>query len=348
MSERHTGDRGPARGPVDSLAVPRFAGPATFARLPRADEVSDIDIAIVGAPFDTGVSYRPGARFGPAHIRQSSKLLRPYNPAQDVEPFASQQVADAGDIACNPFDIEEAIGSLSTGALSLLDQAQRLITLGGDHTVALPMLRAVTQRHGPVAVIHFDAHLDTWDTYFGAPYTHGTPFRRASEEGLIDRGASVHVGTRGPLYASLDLTADRELGFEVIPSAAFDLVGVTGVAQQIAERTAGRPVYLSIDVDVLDPAFAPGTGTPEAGGLSSRELLALLRTMSGINIVGADVVEVSPAYDHAEVTGIAAAHIVYEVLSALVPRRPGNGAARSGTAAAAGRGDGLSVGGSHE
>ena len=234
-------DRGPARGPVDSLAVPRFAGPATFARLPRADEVSDVDVAIVGVPFDSGVSYRPGARFGPAHIRQSSKLLRPYNPAQDVEPFASQQVVDAGDIACNPFDIEEAMGTIQAGALSLLERARLLVTLGGDHTIALGMLRAVSQRHGPVAVIHFDAHLDTWDTYFGAPYTHGTQFRRASEEGLIDRSASVHVGIRGPLYASLDLTEDRELGFEIIPSTAFDVLGVAGVAEQIAARTAGRP-----------------------------------------------------------------------------------------------------------
>jgi agmatinase len=322
MDEQNAAGRSPARGPVDGLAVPRFAGPATFARLPRPDEVSDVDVAIVGVPFDAGVSYRPGARFGPAHIRQSSKLLRPYNPAQDVEPFGAQQVVDAGDIACNPFDIEEAMADIRAGALSLMDRARQLITLGGDHTIALPMLRAHNERHGPVSVIHFDAHLDTWDTYFGAPYTHGTQFRRASEEGLIDRNASVHVGIRGPLYAALDLSADRDLGFEIIPAPAFDSLGVAGVAQQIAERTAGRPAYLSIDIDVLDPAFAPGTGTPEAGGLSSRELLALLRTMSDINIVGADVVEVSPPYDHAEVTGIAAAHVIYEVLSALVPRKP--------------------------
>ncbi|HEY7143542.1 MAG TPA: agmatinase [Streptosporangiaceae bacterium] len=323
MGDQDTPDRKAPRGQVDGLAVPRFAGPATFARLPALDEVSEADIAIVGVPFDAGVSYRPGARFGPAHIRQSSKLLRPYNPAQGVEPFAAQQVADAGDIACNPFDIEEAMSAITAGALSLLERAGRLVTLGGDHTIALGMLRAVSQRHGPVAVIHFDAHLDTWDTYFGAPYTHGTQFRRASEEGLIDRGASVHVGIRGPLYAELDLTADRDLGFEIIPSTALDSAGVAGVAGQIAERTAGRPAYLSVDIDVLDPAFAPGTGTPEAGGLSSRELLALLRTMSDLNIVGVDVVEVSPPYDHAEVTGIAAAHVVYEVLSALAPGKPG-------------------------
>src|SRR3984957_17775452 len=213
MSERTTGDRGPARGPVDSLAVPRFAGPATFARLPQADEVSDIDVAIVGVPFDSGVSYRPGARFGPAHIRQSSRLLRPYNPALDVGPFDGQQVADAGDVACNPFNIAEAITQIETAATALLERGARLMTLGGDHTIALPLLRAMHKRHGPVAVLHFDAHLDTWDTYFGEPYTHGTPFRRASEEGLIDRDHCLHVGIRGPLYQASDLPETADLGF---------------------------------------------------------------------------------------------------------------------------------------
>ena len=307
-------------GPVDASVVPRFTGPETFARLPRIDEVSDVDVAIVGVPFDAGVSYRPGARFGPAHIRQSAKLLRPYNPAQDIEPFAVQQVADAGDIACNPFDIAEALTQIQAGALSLLERAGKLVTLGGDHTIALPMLRAVAERHGPVAVVHFDAHLDTWDTYFGAAYTHGTPFRRASEEGLIDRSASMHIGIRGPLYAALDLAMDRDLGFQVIPAAEFEEIRPAGVAEQIAERAGGRPVYLSVDVDVMDPSVAPGTGTPEAGGLTSRELLAIIRTMRSLNLVGIDVVEVAPAYDHAEITGIAAAHVVYEALSALAPR----------------------------
>ena len=307
-------------GPVDASVVPRFTGPETFARLPRIDEVSDVDVAIVGVPFDAGVSYRPGARFGPAHIRQSAKLLRPYNPAQDIEPFAVQQVADAGDIACNPFDIAEALTQIQAGALSLLERAGKLVTLGGDHTIALPMLRAVAERHGPVAVVHFDAHLDTWDTYFGAAYTHGTPFRRASEEGLIDRSASMHIGIRGPIYAALDLAMDRDLGFQVIPAAEFEEIRPAGVAERIAERAGGRPVYLSVDVDVMDPSVAPGTGTPEAGGLTSRELLAIIRTMRSLNLVGIDVVEVAPAYDHAEITGIAAAHVVYEALSALAPR----------------------------
>ena len=310
----------PPRGPVDATRVPRFAGPPTFARLPRIDEVSDVDVAVVGVPFDGGVSYRPGARFGPAHVRASSRLLRPYNPAADVEPFATQQVVDAGDLAVNPFDIETAIREVEDGARSLLERAGRLVTIGGDHTIALPLLRAMAAKHGPVAVVHFDAHLDTWDTYFGAAYTHGTPFRRASEEDLLDRSACLHVGTRGPLYADSDLADDTGLGFQVVGSVEMDDLGARGVVERIRDRVGDRPVYVSVDIDVLDPAFAPGTGTPEAGGLSSRELLAILRGFADLNLVGADVVEVAPAYDHAEITGIAAAHVIYEVISALAPR----------------------------
>jgi agmatinase len=304
-------------GPVDASLVPRFAGPATFARLPRLDEVSDVDVAVLGVPFDSGVSYRPGARFGPAHVRESSRLLRPYNPALDVSPFGLQQVVDAGDLAVNPFSIAEAVAGIERGADSLLDRAGRLLTIGGDHTIALPLLRSVARRHGPVAVVHFDAHLDTWDTYFGAAITHGTPFRRASEEGLIDRSASMHVGTRGPLYATSDLSDDAALGFSVVAAVELETLGSSGVIERIRTRVQDRPVYVSVDIDVLDPAFAPGTGTPESGGLLSRELLAVLRGFSTMRLVGADIVEVAPAYDHAEITGIAASHVGYELLSAM-------------------------------
>src|ERR1700739_857547 len=215
-------------GQAEAPLVPRFAGPATFARLPRLDEISSADIVIAGVPFDSGVSYRPGARFGPAHVRASSKLLRPYNPAAGIAPFAQLQVADAGDIAANPFDIAEAIGEVEAGAQALTADGARLLTIGGDHTIALPLLRVASRRHGPVAVLHFDAHLDTWDTYFGASYTHGTPFRRASEEGLIDREHSVHVGSRGPLYAASDLADDAALGFQIISCPEVESVGVTG------------------------------------------------------------------------------------------------------------------------
>jgi agmatinase len=305
-------------GQVDNTQVPRFAGPATFAQLPRIDEVDSADIAVVGIPFDAGVSYRPGARFGPAHIRSSSKLLRPYNPAMELSPFALQQVVDAGDIAANPFSLEEAVQGIERSARELRERAGRLLVLGGDHTVALPLLRALGSDE-PVAVVHFDAHLDTWDTYFGAAYTHGTPFRRASEEGLLDTSACVHVGTRGPLYGARDLVDDQELGFAVVPSTEVDAIGANGIAERIRARVGDRPVYVSIDIDVLDPAFAPGTGTPEAGGMTSRELLAVLRQLAGLDIVGADIVEVSPAYDHAEITGIAASHTAYELISAMAP-----------------------------
>ena len=304
-------------GPVDATQVPRYAGEATFARLPRISEVMRADVAVVGVPFDSGVSYRPGARFGPGHIRESSRLLRPYNPALQASPFASQQVADAGDLAVNPFSIDEAILTIERAARSLLERAGRLLTLGGDHTIALPLLRAMSAVHGPVSVVHFDAHLDTWDTYFGAAYTHGTPFRRASEEGLLDRSGCLHVGIRSSLYTDADLSQDSELGFQQVSAPEVEDLGVAGMVERIRQRVGDRPVYVSVDIDVLDPAHAPGTGTPEAGGLSSRELLATLRSFAQLNLIGADIVEVAPAYDHAQITGIAAAHVGYELLSAL-------------------------------
>lgn len=306
-------------GPPDASRNPRYAGLATFARLPRIDQVSTADIVVVGVPFDSGVSFRPGARFGPAHIRESSRLLRPYNPAQDVLPFAAQQVADAGDIIANPFNITEAVSQIETAAGELSAGGARLITLGGDHTIALPLIRVVAKRHGPVAVLHFDAHLDTWDTYFGAPITHGTPFRRASEEGLIDLTASTHVGTRGPLYTDGDLRDDARLGFAIISSVDIQDEGLPAAIERMLTRLGDRPVYLSVDIDVLDPAHAPGTGTPEAGGMTSRELLAMIRALRAVNLVGADLVEVAPAYDSAQITGIAAAHVAYEILSAMTP-----------------------------
>jgi len=317
-----SGQSPPPVGPVDATRSPRYVGLSTFARLPRLEDVErsggGTDIAVVGVPFDSGVSYRPGARFGPAHIRQASRLLRPYNPAQDISPFSLVQVADAGDIAANPFDIAEAIATVEADADALLERATRLMTLGGDHTIALPLLRSVVKRHGPVAVLHFDAHLDTWDTYFGEPYTHGTPFRRAAEEGLIDASRSIHVGIRGPLYADTDLSETHDLGYSVITCTDYDRLGLDGVIRAMRDRLGTGPTYVSVDIDVIDPGMAPGTGTPEAGGLTSRELLATLRglTTSG-DVVGADVVEVAPAYDHAEVTGIAASHVTYELVSLM-------------------------------
>jgi agmatinase len=304
-------------GHVDSSLTPRYAGPASFARLPRREDVPKADVVVAGIPFDTGVSFRPGARFGPSHVREASRLLRPYHPALDVSPFEIAQVADAGDIAVNPFDIKAAIDTIQAAALELTADDTRLVTIGGDHTISLPLLRAAAERHGPVALVHFDAHLDTWDTYFGAEYTHGTPFRRAVEEGILDTEALSHVGTRGPLYGKKDLEDDRRFGFGILTSADVYHQGVVEVVERLRERLAGRPVYVSIDIDVLDPAHAPGTGTPEAGGLTSRELLEILRGFRGLDIVGADVVEVAPAYDHADITGVAASHVAYDLVSLL-------------------------------
>ncbi|GHG58112.1 agmatinase [Sinomonas cellulolyticus] len=305
-------------GPIDSSRIPRFAGAATYARLPRLDQVERADVKVVGVPFDAGVSYRPGARFGANHVREASRLLRPYNPALDASPFANAQVADAGDMAVNPFNIHEAIETIQQNALDLTADGARLLSIGGDHTIALPLLRAASERAGgPVALLHFDAHLDTWDTYFGAEYTHGTPFRRAFEEGILDTDALSHVGTRGPLYGKRDLEDDRRFGFGIVTSSDVYYQGVRETVAKLRDRIGTRPLYISVDIDVLDPAHAPGTGTPEAGGITSRELLEILRGLRGANIVGADVVEVSPAYDHAEITGVAASHVAYDLVTLM-------------------------------
>jgi agmatinase len=304
-------------GPVDSSQVPRYAGPATFARLPRLDQVAHADVAVVGVPFDTGVSYRPGARFAPSAVREASRLLRPYHPGLDVSPFERIQVADGGDIAVNPFHIGEAIETIEQASADLQADGTKLVTIGGDHTIALPLLRAVSRIHGPVALLHFDAHLDTWDTYFGEPYTHGTPFRRAVEDGILDTEAISHVGTRGPLYGKKDLEDDRRLGFGIVTSSDVMRRGVDETVDALRQRIGSRPLYVSIDIDVLDPAHAPGTGTPEAGGMTSRELLEIVRGLRGLNLVGADVVEVAPAYDHADITSVAASHLAYDLVSLL-------------------------------
>ena len=306
-------------GQVDATKMPRYGGIATFALLPQIYEVDTADVAIVGVPFDSGVSYRPGARFGPGHVRESSRLLRPFNPATNTSPFASQQVVDAGDFSVNPFNIEVAITDIHKSYDQLAERVRRIVTIGGDHTITLPILRSLSAKHGRISVIHFDAHLDTWDSYFGADYTHGTTFRRASEEGLLDPEGCMHIGIRGPLYAAKDLTTDKALGFQIFSSIEFQDLGVAAAIEKMRARVESRPVYISIDIDVLDPAHAPGTGTPEAGGVTSRELLSVVRATAGMNIIGADVVEVAPAYDHAQLTGIAASHIVYELICAVGP-----------------------------
>ena len=308
--------------PVSGTKVPRFAGASTFARLPELRDVESCDVAIVGVPFDAGTSYRPGARFGPQSIRQASRHLRTnYHPAYDSEPFLEQQVADAGDITCNPFNINESVEQIQKAATDLLSKVGGIISMGGDHTIALPLLRAVNKKNnGPVALVHFDAHLDTWDTYFGAPYTHGTPFRRAREEKLFLDDSSMHVGIRGPLYSRDDLKNDAEFGFKIIHCDEFQTEGTEKIVERIRKRVGDNALYLSIDIDVLDPAFAPGTGTPEVGGITTVEAQTLLRGLKGLNLIGADVVEVAPPFDQTGNTALVGATMMYEILCLLADR----------------------------
>jgi guanidinobutyrase / D-arginase len=331
---------GPARpvGPVDGRKVPRFAGSGSFARLPEIDRVSDYQVAVLGVPFDSGVSYRPGARFGPMAVRQASRHLRPGHHVElGLTPFAEVQVVDAGDVPVTPFSIDAAMAQIAGYAGELLPGGRKVIAIGGDHTVALPMLRSVVAEHGPVALVHFDAHLDTWDTYFDAPVTHGTIFRRAFEEKLLVEDHSIHVGIRGPVYGQADLDDDRRFGFRTVRASDMDVLGTAGTITAITERTGDLPVYLSLDIDVLDPAFAPGTGTPESGGLTSRELLRVLRGLTALHLVGADVVEVAPPYDHAEVTSIAAATVIFDLITLLAGRGTGNGTRPAAGPVSAGR-----------
>jgi agmatinase len=321
-------DRPPPIGPTDATKVPRYAGANTFARLPEMSDVTYCDVAVLGVPFDGGVSYRPGARFGPQAVRQASRMLRSqYHPEYDVQPFATLQSVDAGDVACNPFSITESLAAIEAHASGLLGPSDgphpvgAIVTIGGDHTIAYSLLKSVNRRFGQVALVHFDAHLDTWDTYWGEPFTHGTPFRRAGEEGLFDPEHSMHVGIRGPLYSRDDIPRDEALGFKIVTCDELHRQGVDDVVRRIRARVGDRPMYLSIDIDVLDPAHAPGTGTPEIAGMSSRELVMILRGLAGLELVSADVVEVAPAYDHAEITSLAAATVVYELIC-LLARRP--------------------------
>jgi agmatinase len=325
VSERDANTRAEPVGQVDALVVPRFAGVRTFARLPTLEQVGHADIAVLGAPFDSAATFRAGARFGPAAIREASLLLRPYDERQGVAPFEAVQVADAGDAPASPIGVDDAHAAIEGAASEIAGAGGRVLGLGGDHSVALPLLRAAAAAHGPLALLQLDAHTDTWDSYFGSRYTHGTVFRRAVEEGIVDAHASVQIGLRGSLYGASDLDENRSLGFATMLAREFDDVGVRGALELIAGRLRS-PAYVSVDVDVLDPAFAPGTGTPEAGGLSSRELLALLAGLAGLDVelAGADVVEVSPPYDPSGVTAVAAANAAYELI-AVMARSPAPG-----------------------
>lgn len=303
-----------------------FSGIGTFGRAPFDPDGRDADVAVLGAPYDSATSYRGGTRFGPRAIREQSLLLWGYNNALGVAPFRELRLVDAGDVDVVPVDILATQRAIETAARRLLSQRVTLLTLGGDHSITLPLLRAHRDQYGPLAVIHFDAHPDTWDCEFaGHKYSHGTPFVRAIEEGLIDTQAYVQVGIRGPTNGPEDYADAQRLGARMITLDEFRRRTLESVLDELRLLAGTRPTYVTLDIDCVDPAFAPGTGTPEVGGLTSYEILQLVRGLVGIKIVGCDLVEVSPPFDHGAITSILAANLAFEYLSllALARRRPG-------------------------
>ena len=306
--------------PTDAFSSPRFGQIATFMRLPHRASAEDLDVALYGVPFDGGCSYRPGARFGPRHIRDQSSLIRPWNSALNVQPFERLRVADCGDVDVVPISIEATFAAIERTLGPVVQSGATPICVGGDHTITLAILRVLARRHGRLGLVHFDSHPDTWDRYFGLPYYHGSTFRRAVEEGLIDGTRSIQVGIRGPLYAPDDFAFHAVHGFEVLRIEEIKRHGVEWAAGRLA-RLAGGPVYCSFDIDAVDPAYAPGTGTPEVGGLTSYEALGLVRALRPLDLRGADIVEVSPPYDGpGAITGLLAANLLFELVSILALR----------------------------
>jgi agmatinase len=285
-------------------------------RAPHVTDLEGVDAAVFGIPFDTATSYRTGARFGPEAIRSASVLLRPYHPVLAVDVVESLSVVDYGDSPVSPGATERTYGQIADTMAPLVDAGVFPLALGGDHSITLAELRALAQRDGPLCLVQLDSHPDTWDEYFGQRYFHGSTFKRAVEEGLLDAGASVQAGIRGSNYGAGDIGDAESLGFTVVPSEELRQLGGEGYGDLVREKVGARPVFLSFDIDFLDPAFAPGTGTPEVAGFSTAEALAFLRALRGLNLVGADVVEVSPAYDGAgQQTALAAANVAFDVLA---------------------------------
>jgi agmatinase len=306
----------PPYRPLDAQLIPRFAGVRTYMRAPHVTDLAGVDAAVYGIPFDTATSYRTGARFGPEAIRSASALIRPYHPALDVNVVEALSIVDYGDLPVSPGDTERTYAQIEEALAPVVDAGVFPVALGGDHSITLAELRVLASRHGPLALVQLDSHCDTWEQYFGQKYFHGTTFKRAVEEGLLDASASVQAGMRGSVYDASDLEGARELGFTVIESEGLRSLGPDRYAVLVSENVGERPVFLSFDIDFLDPAFAPGTGTPEIAGFSTAEAVALLRSLRGINIVGCDVVEVCPPYDApGQPTALAAANVVFELLA---------------------------------
>jgi agmatinase len=308
-------------GPRDPFVSPRFGQLATFMLLPAAESPAGLDVALVGVPYDGGVSYRTGARFGPRAVREQSSLIRPWNPVLKVHPFDRLRVADCGDVDVVPISIERTHAAIERRIDTVVAAGARPLCVGGDHSITLPILRALARRHGRLGVVHFDAHPDTWDEYFGSKLFHGTPFRRAVEEGLIDTARMIQVGIRGPLYGPEDFAFHDQHGLEVLRIEPIKEQGLVWAAGRLA-RLRGGPLYCSFDIDALDPAYAPATGTPEVGGLTSWEALSLVRSLVGTSLVGADVVEVSPPYDGpGQITSLLAANLAFELLGVMALER---------------------------
>lgn len=298
------------------FAAQPYAGIATFGRVPLAQTADGYDVAIIGVPYDGSVSYRSGTRFGPRAIREQSLLLWGYNNAQQVAPFKKLRIADLSDVDVIPPDIVATHREIERRASTIIAAGATLISIGGDHSISLPLLRAHAQKHGPVALIHFDAHPDTWSSeYPNQPFSHGTPFCRAIEEKLVDTDAYLQIGIRGPTNGPEDYLDAIRLGAKMITLDQIRQIGINAVIAEIQSRVGKRPAYVTLDIDAVDPAFAPGTGTPEVGGLTSYEMLQLVRGLKGLNLVGYDLVEVSPPYDSANITAILAANLIFEFLS---------------------------------
>ena len=309
MNKKHT--------PLDAMEYPRFEGIRTFMRLPHTTNLNNVDFLIAGIPFDTGATFRVGARFGPSGIRDNSLLLRPYNPAQDIEVFKYCSGIDYGDIPIVPGYLPESHQLIEKETASLFQPNIVPIFMGGDHSISLPILRSIKKKHGPVGLIHFDAHSDLWHGYYDNKDTHGTPFRRAIEEGLIDASRSSQIGLRGPLYDKNDFSMSKDAGLLSITGPELHSMGIQKALSLVKNRIGNKKAYLTFDIDFIDPAFAPGTGTPEAGGFTGYDAISFVRGLKEINFIGFDMVEVMPPYDPAHITSLLAANIIYEFISLI-------------------------------
>lgn len=311
----------PRYGPPDAFETPRFSGPRTFMRLPHVRDLDGVDVAVVGIPADGAVVYRTGARFGPEAIRSASVMLRNYNPLLGVDVVDRLSIVDYGDVATVPGSTVDSVERSAAELEAIMRAGVTTLALGGDHTVLLAELRALAAVHGPVALIQLDSHHDVWDQYFGQRIFHGSVVRRAVEEGLVDALRSVQAGLRGSLAEAGDAGLPAELGIDAIPYEELAALGPAGYSNRVRERVGDGPCFLSFDIDFVDPAFAPGTGTPEVGGPSSREALTFVRSLAGLDFRGFDCVEVSPPYDPAGQTAFVAANACFEMLSLLALRR---------------------------